>query len=425
MTAIHRPLSSWIAELEDGPSALGPVNYGDHRADARWLPEFTDGWRRTAVELESGSVAMGLVDPEGSVVVELDVVGRPIRITRPGLAALERLEQHWPRVDDALQREIAVIEDEPLPVRYWLAARLGEEGDPPDSVFAILPWDRLELLCATLVRRLIDPDEVLETAQVGHWLTAAVHGLSGPLEQLDEGLRTADTSCARSGAINYLLALRDLPLERVPASTRATMADVARTIGGLDQQFAHLARIGEARLTGRSRADRWRVRLDSRLEGAAAGPQFRQHVDTRGDDDQQVQFAVTRTGLARIVVRIARRMGAAGPLGDPVGTFYPIHLVGEQTGRRTFWVALIAEGAYLTGSIIVPLLSERPELDVDGPPVTPDQLANLPVAALVPSIQLSNGPTRDRWRELAVRLPEHHPVRSAFNRARDARRTDD
>src|SRR5262249_37532659 len=138
------PLSAWIAHITPGTGKLGRVNDGDDRSDAREMDYFSDKWRRIEVPLSEDTSALGLTHSDGAAVVELDDFGAPINISPSALTVIDRIEQHWPMIDNALADQFEVLADEPLPLRYWLLTRLDAEGNPPDKIFAILPWDRLD-----------------------------------------------------------------------------------------------------------------------------------------------------------------------------------------------------------------------------------------------------------------------------------------
>jgi hypothetical protein len=244
--ARHRPLSAWVARVMPGTSTLGPINDGDERADARHLDLFLDEWQRAALSWR-GDPACGLVrTADGLGVVELDQHGQPIVVEPGAVETIRRIERDWPRVDGQLEQ----LRDAPLALRYWLLERLDEEGEPPDEAFGILPWDLLDR-CADAIASMLRPGgAMLAPVEIRYWLTPAVRGVSGPLEQLDEGLRTGDGATADQGAITLLTNLRDLPLVRIPEPSRRRLAEVARMLGRAYPRHHDLARQVTHRLEG-------------------------------------------------------------------------------------------------------------------------------------------------------------------------------
>jgi hypothetical protein len=236
MSPNHRPLSTWIAHVTPGTATLGSVNDGDDRSDAREMDYFNGEWRRVAVPLSEGISALGLTHSNGATVVELDDFGAPISISTTGLAVIDRIEQHWPVIDDALADQFDLLADEPLPLRYWLLARLDAEGNPPDRIFAILPWDRLDRAVDAIAAGLEPGGEIGELVEIRHWLTPAIRGLTGPLEQLDHGLRSRDDKIAQLGASELLTKLRNAPVSRIPDSSKARLAHLVTQLDSLDPQ---------------------------------------------------------------------------------------------------------------------------------------------------------------------------------------------
>jgi hypothetical protein len=211
---------------------------------------FNGEWRRVAVPLNADISALGLTHSNGATVVELDDFGVPISISPTALAVIDRVEQHWPVIDSALADQFDVLADEPLPLRYWLLTRLDAEGNPPDSTFAILPWDQLDRAVDAVAAGLEPDGEIGELVELRHWLTPAVHGLTGPLEQLDHGLRTGDDRIARIGATELLTKLRNVPVSRIPARSKARLAHLVARLDSLYPQHGQISRIVAARLTG-------------------------------------------------------------------------------------------------------------------------------------------------------------------------------
>lgn len=241
--AMHRPLSSWVARVLPDGRSLGEVNDGDPRADARNLNLFVEGWERSAFPW-SGRVVLALSRPaDGLTVVELDEYGTPIATDKEAVALLRRVEEGWPAVPD----EVLGLARESLALRYWLLERLDAEGNPPDTVFALLPWDLLDRAIAAVTAALEPGGRLGELVDIRHWLTPAVRGLSGPLEQLDHGLRTGDPDIARQGATTLLTNLRDLPLSRISESSRRALGALVERLGEIPEH-RQLAEVVSGRL---------------------------------------------------------------------------------------------------------------------------------------------------------------------------------
>ncbi|WP_157528147.1 hypothetical protein [Nocardia sp. NRRL S-836] len=240
MTAVHRPLSAWISHL-DG-SALEPVNDGDDRHDARTFTYFDEGWTRIAVRWGSAH-ALALINGSATV-AELDNFGRPISATPSIAAAVERVEENWPHVHP----DPADFAEASIPLRYWLLQRLDEEGSPPDEAFAVLPWELLDRAVASLLITLENPTSPGELVEMRHWLTPAVRGLTGPLEQLDHGLRTGDERITRLGASGLLDNLRHIRLTRVPAGSLGALSKLVWRLATSDPAFAEAERLIQARI---------------------------------------------------------------------------------------------------------------------------------------------------------------------------------
>jgi len=246
--AVHRPLSAWVARPTQIPGRLGPVNDGDDRADARHLPYFAQGWLRLMVDWDGEhALGLGLADG-GSIVVELDDYGTPIICSPEAIELIKRVELTWPIVDGALLADFPLLGREQLPLRYWLLERLDAEGEPPDKAFAVLPWDLLDRAADAVGVALEPAGTIGELVEIRHWLTPAVRGLTGPLEQLDHGLRTADPQIARSGATALLTNLRDLPLSRIPEHSRERLGELVARLGRADIRHRELAETVVGRL---------------------------------------------------------------------------------------------------------------------------------------------------------------------------------
>jgi hypothetical protein len=408
VSPVHRPLSAWIAHLEPDSGQLGPVNDGDDSADAREMPYFSDGWQRVAVPTDAGTAALGLTSGDATV-VELDDFGAPIPASDEALRVITRLEQRWPVVDDEIQR----LADEALPLRYWLLERLASEGEPQDDAFAILPWRLLDRAVAAVRRGLGPENGPGELVEIRHWLTPAVRGLTGPLEQLDHGLRVGDDTVARLGAYALLANLRDLPVSRIPEHSRRELDELVRLLGGLDSAYLHMARVASARLADQPAVSRLRTELHSNLVPAASTDDAREHVEVLGDDTQRIRLTQNRAGRVRVVAHLLPST-MDSPLGRPHGVFQPVRITprGAPTPQR-FWIALYPDDDQLVGSLTFGLAPGLSTLDADDGPVGAEELAAVDPAELVRSLLVSTARTAERWLDLAERLPVRHPVRVA------------
>lgn len=239
-----RPFSRWVARILPDETQLGPVNYGDRRSDARYLELFTTGWQRHLAGWSGRTVLALRRTRDDQTVAELDEHGVPISTGPDALDVIGRLEDSWPRTG----LELLTLDREPLALRYWVLARLDAEGDPPDQVFSLLPWDLVDRTVDSLCSALAPGGAIGELVEMRHWLTPAVRGLTGPLEQLDHGLRTNRPRIARDGATTLLANLRDLPVSRIPAHTRDRLITLVDLLGQTDRDHRDIAGLVHARL---------------------------------------------------------------------------------------------------------------------------------------------------------------------------------
>jgi hypothetical protein len=242
--ATHRPLSVWVSRLVDDGTALGMINNGDKRADARHLELFDQGWQRYPATWNGTPVLALRSADDGRVAVELDDHGTPIVASPAAVGVIERVERTWPNVDEDLR----ALRGEQLPVRYWLLARLDAEGEPPDEVFALLPWELVDHAAAAISAALTPGSTIGDLVEMRHWFAPAVRGLTGPMEQLDHGLRTDAPEIARLGARTLLTNLRDVPLARIPEETRRRLATLVRLLGRAFDDDRELAEVVGRRL---------------------------------------------------------------------------------------------------------------------------------------------------------------------------------
>jgi hypothetical protein len=354
----------------------------------------------------SDVLVLALTDGNATV-VELDDYGHPIPVTQEHARAVERLERDWP---DAYPNSHDLA-DAPLTLRYWLLRRLAAEGDPPDEVFAVLPWDLLNRAVMSLLNTLDDPAAPGELIEMRHWLTPAVGGLTGPLEQLDHGLRNNDTRVARLGASGLLDNLRHIPLSRVPAASLAALVPLVQRLGVVDPLYGHMARIVHARLVGES-APRMSVQLNPALDAAANDEDVREHTESVADETFTVRFDETQAGWTRVLVQVSKPTG--GLFGERVDVFAPIRVVPRDASpEQRYWVALYPEDDKLVGVVSFALPRGWSEVDCDAVLASADDLAVEDPDVLLPSLHASIPPSARQWLEIADELPASHPVRVA------------
>lgn len=413
MTPTHRPLSSWISFVAKGSGRLSPVNAGCHRSDAREMSCFLRGWRRVAVPVGDDRQALGLANEDGGLVVELDDFGTPIVVSAPGLAAVRELEERWPQEDERL---IEGLREESLSLRYWVLERLNAEGTPSDGAFAVLPWSLLDDAIDAVAGAFEPGGGLGELVEVRHWLTPAVHGLSGSLEQLDYGLRTSDAKIARTGASALLTRLAEAPVQRVPERSRARLSRLVRLLGIADPLYRHASRVALARLRGEEQLPTIRTTLTPSMERAASWNGDVRQLTTRiGDDDLWVRVTKFQSGRARITAHVSADVRTAPAFWDWTDTFLPVWLFrpGEKAGQR-YWIALYEEADELVGSIEITIPKGRSRVVADAAPVGVDGLSHVRPIELFASWQVGSALSKTRW-TAAVEdvLDEHHPLRIA------------
>jgi hypothetical protein len=252
---VHRPLSTWVAVVPlaaDGVAQWDPaddVNFGDERADARTLPELAAAWRRAAVPVSLGYQALGLVrEPGAPVVLELDDLARPVRVTSAGADVIARIEDGWPGADVS-PADAAVLAAEVPALRDLLLTRLVADGDPPPGLFHILPWDRVDRLAQDVTGMLsgAGPGELIELA---HWFAAAGSRFTAALEQLDEGLRRGEAELVREAGAALCDRLLAVRVARLPDYTRQAMAALVGALASRDPSLALASDRVAARLRG-------------------------------------------------------------------------------------------------------------------------------------------------------------------------------
>jgi hypothetical protein len=394
------------------------INYGDERADARALPEFSDGWQRRAIQLNTGYLALGLVlGASSEAVIELDNRARPVRVSEAAAGIIGRLEDSWP--DAALTGgDLAVLAREDHVVRYLLADRLVAEGDPPPELFHILPWELVTQLAGQLTDMLAGAAAPTAVIVLGHWFTSAGSRFTAALEQLDEGLRDQDLLLARIAATALCARLLDQAPARLPAPTRTALGRLAVSLDRVDPFLRFAARRAAARLVpgadaGEARAPRLSTRLAAAAD-TAAGVRTESRDTVR--DPFVLQLMVTATGRAEVVVSAP----LPPDLRDRVDYTYavmllPVRITGEQAATR-YLVPLRRSGGQLTGRLDLPVPVGRfVEADIDGPPIGAAETAFLRPDEVRFSIRgLRTRSGRAPWSQIAELLPTAHPLREVI-----------
>ena len=431
----HRPLSDWIARVLPGapgqPPALGRINDGDERADARVFPRFrTQPWTRTSAVVErAGELfrALALRSPDGHVVVELDDHGAPVPVSEPGTELVARLEERWadPPAHPGI---VAGLHAESLALRYFLLHRLTRETLPPPGLFHCLPWGRVGAAARSATARLhaeagsspalpVPPPD----GELRHWFTPAASSLAGPLQVLEAGLRTE-----RPGpwfgreAAHLLSGLRAAEPARLPAPTRHTLAGLADALGKADRALHHSARLASERLTGLRHIEP--IVLTRRLDSdfvlqASSGERRPGRTEFLEQWPVAVALTVTGGGLLEIEMEIedhpvppSRRL-TDGALCHPV-TVRPgtdTDTAGSGAGIR-YWMVLNAAEGTLHGFVAVTAPDATFEVDLDAPPVPLRFLDQVSREELEASLPANERVTLSQWHRLIDDLPPHHPA---------------
>ena len=347
-------------------------------------------------------------------IAELDNNGVPIAVSLTAVAVLARVDEMWPEIVPGFLGEFRTLAAESLSLRYWLLTRLNAEGDPPDEVFEILPWELLERAAAAVGAGLEPGGELGELVEIRHWLTPAVRGLSASLEQLDHGLRTGDSAIARLGATALLNSLSDVPISRMPPGPKAGLRALVGRLGEVDPLYRHAARFLTAALADDDEVPRLRAELNPVMEGAAGVDEVRERVEELGDDNQHIELVTNRAGRVLVTAQVTGENADDSPLAEQPALFLPVRLTPRNHERvLRFWLALEPEDDRLIGSLDIVLPDGNSRFDGDDVPVGADELAYHRPEELLPSLYASTALTFDRWREIADELPAAHPVRLA------------
>ncbi|WP_329326197.1 hypothetical protein [Streptomyces luteogriseus] len=440
----HRPLSDWIARVRPGapgrPPAIGPVNDGDERTDARTMPRFhTEPWTRTSLMVERAGErcqALALRAPGGGAVVELDDCGAPIAVSQTGAELIDRLENHWAE-PPADQRTVDRLRAEGLALRYFLLHRLARETHAPPALFHSLPWERVDAAArsaAALLHAQPDrppaPPVPPPDGELRHWFTPAASSLAGPLQVLEAGLRTerAGPWFGREAA-NLLSGLLSAEPRRLPDATRNALADLARVLGEADRALHHAARQAAARLTGIHPVTLMRRLLDSDfvLRASSGAPRpGRDEPSGRSEflEHWPVAAVLTVTGnrLLEIEMEIEdhpdppTRRSTDGPLCQPV-TLRPVVQDTDtpSAGQGTrYWMLLHTGAGVLGGFIAVPAPDHTFEVDLDAPPLPLRFLDRVPPGELEASLHANEHITLSEWHRMIDGLAPWHPAHTAL-----------
>ncbi|WP_406320773.1 hypothetical protein [Streptomyces sp. NBC_01637] len=440
--AVHRPLSGWIASLEQGPPdgrpVMGVINDGDERADARNMARFRNAaWARTSVIADRDGVSgrvLALRAPDSSLVVELDDFGRPIAVSAEGAGLVAELEQRWAGLPaDAVTVER--LRGESLELRYFLLHRMGRETATPAELFHCLPWERVEAAARTTAV-LLTPGGTASVPANGtgersteeelrHWFTPAAISLAGPLSVLRGGLRggRAGPWFSREAAA-LLTGLLTVDPARLPAPTRSALSGLAGRLG-TDRALHHSARLAAARLTGPVPVPvdldlTLTVRLDSDfvLRASSGAPEETGAVLEQGP--VTVDVVVTPGGAVAVELEISTTAATPvrpatddGPLCHPV-VVSPFGATAEDSAPVRYWMLLDSADDRLHGFLAVPAPEGQFDIGLDAPPVALRFLDRVPQREILASLHGNEhiGPTR--WHRMIDGLPVHHPAHAAL-----------
>lgn len=420
MTAVHRPLSDWVVRVDPAPpSGTSPINDGDERADARSLPLFAEGWVRRAVVTGAGRApALALHHPDAALTyVELDDNAALLPIDEAGTELIDRIEASWPHPAFG-PADLAATATLSREIRYLLLNRLGQEGTLPPEVFHVLPWAPVTELASAVVQLLDDaePPTLSDGAlDLGHWVTPAAIGVSGPLEQLYEGLTEPDPVLAARGGTALCAGLGAADPARFPAPVTAALADVVRRLALVNPFLRHAAALTADRLTGVVTPG-FVTLLDSDLPKAAATTDDRTVVRRLGDGGPlAVRAEVTAGGRLRVTVELAVEASAERErlLDAYQGAFAPV--VVSAAGRIDhYWVALEARRRWLSGTLDIPAGRGRFEVGAEEAVTGVWGLSGVSAQELLPSLAAANRAGLQVWRTAAERAPLGHPLRQAL-----------
>ncbi|MFD6549048.1 hypothetical protein [Streptomyces sp. NPDC058398] len=401
---------------------MTPINDGDERADARSLPLFAEGWvRRATVTGPGRAPVLALYHPDSALsYVELDDYGAPLPIDDRGTDLIGRIEAFWPHptFTSADLEGLATLSRE---IRYLLLSRLAQEGAPPPEVFHVLPWEPVIEL-ATAVGQLLDgalplplSDEALD---LGHWVTPAVIGVTGPLEQLHEGLTEGDPVLAARGGTALCAGLSSADPARLPELVTAALTEVVRRLASVNPFLRHAAILTADRLTGLATAAGFVTPLESDLSKAAAGTDDRTVVGQLGDAGAySARAEVTVGGRLKVTVELAVEATTERELFLDAygGAFAPV-VVSAAGESLQYWVALEARRRWLSGTLDVPAPRGRFEVGTEEAVTGVWGLAGVSPDELLASLAGADRAGLQVWRAAAESAPVGHPLRQAVRR---------
>lgn len=421
MTAVHRPLSDWVVRVGPPSSGTNLINDGDERADARNLPVFAEGWvRRRVAAGPEHTPALALYNPvSGLTYAELDDDGAPLPLDESGTELIDRIETSWPHPECG-PADLAAVATLSRQIRYLLLHRLSQEGSPAPVVYHALPWEPVTELASAVVRMLdgVQPSPLSDEAlDLGHWVTPAAVGVTGPLEQLYEGLADPDPVLTARGGTALCTGLNSADPARFPGPIRDILADVARRLASVNPFLRHAASLAADRLTGVASTDLVTT-LDSDLPKAAAGTDDRTVVRRLGDSGPfSVRAEVTASGRLRITVELSvEATTERNRLLDSYGcAFAPVVVSAGDLSHR-YWVALEARRRWLSGTLDVPAEHGRFEVGAQEAVTGVWGLSGVSPDELLVSLTGADRAGLQVWRAAAERVPTGHPLRQAVRR---------
>ncbi|MFG2977158.1 hypothetical protein ACGFYY_29750 [Streptomyces sp. NPDC048331] len=468
MTAVHRPLTTWVRDARPtaphpgattpipgqvrgnggtggsvpGPfwTAYGPVNEGDERADARSLDRFRTGWERGSLPLSGGGHALALIDPTtGEAVLELDGLGQPLPADPVTAEAVAAIERRWPaeRLEPIEQALLAAAAPG---LRYSLLDRLAAEGRPEPDCFHVLPWERVDRL-ADEVTAALDASgpahgdtPAHRPVRLRHYFAPAGSRFTAALEQLGSALRASDPRRRRVATTALCARLAGAATGRIPRPTRERLILLLDAVGRGDAFLSATAALAVERLAGAfagpggasagpGRADVVWHRLDygrpasvrNEFAPAAAGG-----ADSAQDGVLRSAFTLTLTVQddSALYIAVSAPLDTADAAllaqGYDEVLLLPVHVTGAVEGGDLY-VLLMPFDDGLSGDLKMTAVAEAVvTADQAGPPLG---LADLPFLdpeavrrTLACQVRASD---RRSWRALLDRLPAGHPVRRA------------
>ncbi|MFF0258341.1 hypothetical protein ACFYR2_05895 [Streptomyces microflavus] len=426
MTAVHRPLSDWVVRVGPSSSGTNLINDGDERADARNLPVFAEGWvRRRLTAGPEHTPVLALYNPVSSLTyAELDDDGAPLPLDESGTELIDQIETSWPHPEFG-PADLAAMATLSRQIRYLLLHRLSQEGSPAPEVYHSLPWEPVAELASAVVRMLdgAQPSPLSDKAlDLGHWVTPAAVGVTGPLEQLYEGLADPDPVLAARGGTALCTGLSSADPARFPAPVRDILADVARRLASVNPFLRHAASMAADRLTGVA-STALITALDSDLPKAAAGTDDRTAVRRLGDSGPlSVRAEVTASGRLKITVELSvEATPERSRLLDSYGYAFAPVVVSAGDLRRRYWVALEARRRWLSGTLDVPAEHGRFEVGAQEAVTGVWGLSGVSPDELLVSLAGADRAGLQVWRAAAERVPTGSPLRQAVRR-HDGRR---